>query len=362
MSQAISQHQPRLSTGITTLDTALGGGVSRNAVSEVYGCPGSGKTTFGMALAAEAVRCGHRVVWLSCSQPLPVSRLRDFLQPQSLARRDEHQQEHTEDEEEEERGRRQRLESVTCVATPTLTSLLSLLTTYCGVVDNESALFHEDTALLVIDDLTTLYNAAFPPAADVQYHNNNNNNNNSSSGRDASARKIKVLSVVSDHLLRLAATRNIAVLVLAKLTSRIIKGSRAQLESPFGDAWSSRCAARFVLYRNHDDAFTTHYLTNGGGDGVRWIAIQKHGNKSFADPVGLPFEIIGSGMVSVEAHPTSQARSQGTMTPRKWSRPATPDLQPQVKRTRNESYQADEARIDVDRGKDCEITPRSSAL
>ncbi|KAH8195774.1 hypothetical protein TruAng_010048 [Truncatella angustata] len=66
-----------LATGLSDLDEALNpdledasqnasrpGGFQRGQVIEIWGPPGSGKTTFGLQLAADALKKGGKVVWM----------------------------------------------------------------------------------------------------------------------------------------------------------------------------------------------------------------------------------------------------------------------------------------------------------
>ncbi|KAL7629040.1 hypothetical protein AAE478_000558 [Parahypoxylon ruwenzoriense] len=67
-----------ISTNLSALDQALNdvidgsssalprpGGLQKGQVVEIWGPPGSGKTTFGIQLAANALRQGEKVVWHS---------------------------------------------------------------------------------------------------------------------------------------------------------------------------------------------------------------------------------------------------------------------------------------------------------
>jgi DNA repair protein RadB len=54
----------RVPTGIPALDTLLGGGLERRAITQVYGEPGCGKSTFVLIAAAERLRAGGTVIYL----------------------------------------------------------------------------------------------------------------------------------------------------------------------------------------------------------------------------------------------------------------------------------------------------------
>ncbi|KAL9619702.1 MAG: hypothetical protein Q9160_005722 [Pyrenula sp. 1 TL-2023] len=89
-SQAIQQAIPPtpLKTNLPTLDTFLQPlnplsvtGLQHGYVTETYGPPGSGKTAFGMQVAALALNQDKHVVWLDTAAPLPTSRFREVLDP-----------------------------------------------------------------------------------------------------------------------------------------------------------------------------------------------------------------------------------------------------------------------------------------
>lgn len=287
LSQALAVQKPSLSTRIRDLDEALSGGISLGQITEVYGCPGSGKTTFGLHLAAQIIQEeeeGNEVVWLEGSQPLPASRLRDFIA-----------QDHEEDNVESEEMTLQR---VKCLATPTMTSLLSLLSPAPDATDPEALDFvTEKTRMLVLDDLTTLYNTAFPP---TENH------------RDVNQKKTRVLTALVNRLTRIAITHNLAVVILCKLTSKITRGGPAQMEAPFGDVWSNACTTRILLYRD----FHSRRLSSVDEQDLRWITVQKVGKRNIMDPKGLPIKIIGSGIVSLDLEASQPSRSQSSASQR----------------------------------------------
>jgi len=57
--------QDRISTGVTGLDTLLGGGLVPGGVYLVMGAPGTGKTTFGNQACFTHVAGGHRAVYVT---------------------------------------------------------------------------------------------------------------------------------------------------------------------------------------------------------------------------------------------------------------------------------------------------------
>ncbi len=66
-----------LTTGCEALDAALGGGVERGVVTQLYGPPASGKTNVALTVAAEAAAAGERVLYVD-TEDLSVTRFRDI--------------------------------------------------------------------------------------------------------------------------------------------------------------------------------------------------------------------------------------------------------------------------------------------
>ena len=56
----VSFCRPTISTGALTLDAALGGGLPKGRIIEIYGPESSGKTTIALHAIAEAQRAGGR--------------------------------------------------------------------------------------------------------------------------------------------------------------------------------------------------------------------------------------------------------------------------------------------------------------
>ena len=250
MTQALAT-QSKLSTGIDDLDDSLDGGITRSQVCEIYGCPGAGKTALGMQIAARVVACENLVVWLECSQRFPATRIRNFLDAETY------------------NAERALLSRVKCYRTATLNDLLVFLL-HTDLTD----VIPEQTKLLVIDDLTTLYNTAFPPETIRK-----------DSGRyiePTTSKKQRVLALLGNSLSSLASSKGIAIIVLNNLTTKIT-GGQANLTSPFNETWSNMCATRLLLYRDKDK---------------RWLAVQRTNHRTAVTPTVHEVSLISAGFVS----------------------------------------------------------------
>ena len=67
--------EPRLPTGIPSIDRLLGGGLEADCVTEIYGEGGSGKTLFCLEVAVRVAREGHWVLYVD-TEGVSVDRLR----------------------------------------------------------------------------------------------------------------------------------------------------------------------------------------------------------------------------------------------------------------------------------------------
>jgi DNA repair protein RadB len=54
----------RVPTGIPALDSILGGGLERRAITQLYGEPGCGKSTLALVAAVERLKAGESVIYL----------------------------------------------------------------------------------------------------------------------------------------------------------------------------------------------------------------------------------------------------------------------------------------------------------
>ena len=121
----------RLKCGATEVDELFGGGLTPEAVYEVYGEFGSGKTQFCMSVTAETLANNGKVIWIDCEDTFKPQRLVEILKARELVA----------DEEEAV----DLIGNVKYFHTPTTEQLT-------GTVDSLSKLMREEkTDLLVLD-------------------------------------------------------------------------------------------------------------------------------------------------------------------------------------------------------------------
>jgi len=124
------ESQPRLASKCEAVDNLFNGGLVSEAVYEVYGEFGCGKTQLCLSLTAEAIAQGEDVVWIDCEDTFKPRRLKEILIARELAT---------------EEDANEMLEHVKYFYTPNTEQLL-------GTVDSLSQLMQElNVRLLVID-------------------------------------------------------------------------------------------------------------------------------------------------------------------------------------------------------------------
>jgi len=77
----ISAHKAKtqyLKSGCNSLDLLLGGGLPTQAITEVYGQEGTGKTQYVLSLTVEALQRGEGVLYMDCEGTFELSRLSEI--------------------------------------------------------------------------------------------------------------------------------------------------------------------------------------------------------------------------------------------------------------------------------------------
>ena len=128
--------------------------------------------------------------------------------------------------------------------TPTLPHLLALLT-------HQAPSFPpQNTSLLVIDSISTLFALAFPKTTETS-DTQQTPIKKSDAAQWAAGRRWAVMGDLISKIGRVAATRNIAVLLTSQSTTRIRSETRAILHPAVsGTAWDSGISSRIILYRD----------------------------------------------------------------------------------------------------------------
>ncbi|TVY55451.1 DNA repair protein rhp55 [Lachnellula cervina] len=232
-----------ISTGLSLLDHALQnsepqlpetepfyGGVSRGEVTEVYGPPGVGKTALGMQLAASALHAGEGVIWVDASHSVPGTRLSQILATfHPIASQSSTEPRSTTD----------LLDNLTHFSTPTLAHLVALF--------SRTSQTHPapNTSLIIIDSFSSLITTAFSRTVDATATPKR------SGAPNPSARKFPILQYLTNTLQKLAATRNIAVVVFSQCVTKMRPGCGAVLVPAVSTtAWEQGLGCRVALFRD----------------------------------------------------------------------------------------------------------------
>ncbi|RDW91054.1 hypothetical protein BP5796_02219 [Coleophoma crateriformis] len=293
-----------LSTGLALLDAVLQnqdgeatipGGVSRGKVTEVYGPPGVGKTALGMQMAANVLHAGKRVIWVDTAHPLPGPRFSQILTSC--------QNSHPISSEDKlsESTFSELLRNLTHFSTPTLAHFIALL---CHSSTNFPV---SEASLIVIDSFSTLISNAFPRTVDASA------TPKKPGAPNPGARKFPILQYIINALSKLAATRNIAIVVLSQCVTKMQPGSAAILVPAINTtAWDQGLCCRVALFRdwgweqegNEGDSTISYQVRfaevvkaegitapNGRGRLVAF-AIDENGLQPLAIPITLPISAL----------------------------------------------------------------------
>lgn len=157
-------------------------------------------------------------------------------------------------------------------ATPTLPHLLALLT------HPSSSFPPAETTLIVIESISTLFALAFPKTAGENATSQQNPAaKKSDAAHWASSRRWVVMGDLISKIGRLAATKNIAVLLTNQTTTRIRAETGAVLHPALsGSAWDTGINTRVVIFR--DWMFQASEGASSQGEyvpGVRFAGVLK---------------------------------------------------------------------------------------
>ncbi|KAM7220948.1 P-loop containing nucleoside triphosphate hydrolase protein [Rhypophila decipiens] len=243
-----------------------GGGIQKGEVTEIWGPPGVGKTSFGLQLAASCLRDDGGVVWVDGFHRLPVERLQSTVGPA-------------------QDGLNERFIHYTCPSLAHFIALLCRPTATC---------IPAGTSLIVVDALSALLNHAFPMLDTRE----DANSKGGKKGPSKPATRLQVLQYIVGGLQKLAATRNAAIVILTQCATKM-QADRGSTLIPAINAsiWEQGISTRLVLF--HD------WVEDGENYGprhLRFVGVQKlHGKASDASMDDVcAFEIRPSGLVSVE--------------------------------------------------------------
>ncbi|SPQ25214.1 b197b9cd-a334-45db-b0c3-e1fda643d47c [Thermothielavioides terrestris] len=277
-----------ISTGLAALDASLRSGldgsgpagIRKGHVTEVWGPPGAGKTALGLlpvaSLSAAELYGFHR---------MPIERLRAVAGKEAAQAEDA------------DSGCLDAFTHYTCPSLPHLIALLCRPTVSC---------IPPGTSLVVVDSLSALVNHSFPKHPETRTATDSKG----SKGPSASARRLQVLQYIAGSLQKLAATRDLAVVVLTQCATKMQAERGATLIPAINaSVWDQGMSTRLVLFRDW-------LQERSGVRGVHFVGIQKSDGKdtaSLIDSIGA-FTVEKTGLVAVDYDNTRPSRTL-TSTP-----------------------------------------------
>ncbi|KIV89413.1 hypothetical protein PV10_06819 [Exophiala mesophila] len=301
--QAVTVKARAIPTKLDTLDSYLlpsnglpraSSGIQRGHVTEIYGPPGVGKTTLGLQLACNVLRSSPdraEVLWINGGSPLVEDRLVSIFnqsrQPSDHSAASSPQQ--------PDPNIDLVLEHLTYLEVNTLPRLLTIFA-------HPTAEFPSPrTALIVVDDVSNIVSGSL-----IQ------NSKPSANGpepppvvkekliRNAASRRFRIIETLASAMAKLAALRNLALVVLTNATTNLRNGQRASLRPALASqAWDSGIHARIMLYYDFpppsqeslpESVWSIHGLTL-----MRYAEVQRLSGKDVFLPA-VPFLIEERGL------------------------------------------------------------------
>ncbi|KAL8861297.1 MAG: hypothetical protein Q9178_002169 [Gyalolechia marmorata] len=184
---------------------------------------------------------------------------------------------------------------------PTLPHLIALLTHPAPTFPPEGA------TLLIVDSVSTLFSQAFVQSN--KYEENRPSSKKSDVAQWASGRRWAVMTDLVSAVAKLAATRNMAVIITSQTTTKMRFGNTALLQPAMsGTAWDLGISSRILLYQDwkaETDNESTQKRTAAVPD-LRFAAVSKIGGVSL-EGFGhiVPFSIVSDGMREIEIASTA---------------------------------------------------------
>lgn len=325
---AIEKHKP-ISTGIPQLDRAIrgpndpldsAGGVPRGSVTEVYGPPGSGKTTLAMHLVVNMLRDSdsrEKVVWIDTTTAVNLPRLARIAR--GHVREPRHRTVPLPHENREATARSPSQiysRAADTVHEPDfiteenfmLRQITQLPHFVLFALEPPDEILPDKTTLLVIDGLSSLVMAGLPDRAHPTDAPPPSPAREEIFSKNLAARRAIVVGNISAALHNLAASRNMAVVVLSQVSANRRSGSKATLRSVLSSKqWDASIGTRIVLYRRFWPSMKLRDMPRK--EARRWITRMKQGlrvaevervNGRAVATVGVKFVILRGGMRAVD--------------------------------------------------------------
>ena len=263
-------------------------------MTDIFGPPGVGKTTFGIQLAINALNApdaGSRVIWINTGSSLVQRRLHDLAAAYDAGDASELPSSPPI----AEKLIQSPLDRLIYVQPQTPAHLLTL------VLHPTSSFPPPATSLLIIDDLPNYITSHFPRSCRPNQASTSTNIMADKQAFRASSRRFNILSSLSSGLTRLASSRHIAVVLLSNVAVSIKNGERALLRSALsGQMWDAAIDTRIVLYRDFPPEHLYDQLNAQERTAWRVAEVIRAGGKDVLRP-GVGFLLEDRGLRQLSA-------------------------------------------------------------
>lgn len=300
--QGIPSSLSHLDVALTTKTVASSGtGVRRGVVTEVFGPPGSGKTTFAIQLVVNALNTldqNTKVLWMNTGSPIVGQRLHDM----NAAHRHSQVEQPSSPPSGNKTAKDSALDRFTYIQPSSLAHFLTL------IMHTTPSFPPPATSLLIIDDFSNYIASHFPrPARSTSTAVPSSATIVAQKAASrSSSRRFNILSSLASALRRLASSRHIAVVLLSNVMVSVKSGERALLKSALtGQLWDAAIDTKLVLYRDFPPPELNDKLSYEEKRGWRVAEVIRIGGKDVVRR-GVPFVIEDGGLrgLRVERHPS----------------------------------------------------------
>jgi hypothetical protein len=279
-------------------------GVQRGYVTEVYGPPGVGKTTFGLQVAVNALCSSNdesHVLWVDTGSPLVEERLLELMKGYHHPAAPPPASKNAASPSASPPGP----DSLDCVGSlleakfsrVEVLALPRLLTLF---LHPTRSFLSPKTCLIVVDDLSNLLLGSFSRNPKVLSH--------AASAapptavrekleRRAVGRRFRIIEALAAAMSKMAALSNVAVLVLTNAAVSLRSGQRAMLKPALSSqAWDTAVHTRIMLYRDFPDDEQQAEILGLGGAGLRYADVQRLARGDFFHTRPVPLTILTDGL------------------------------------------------------------------
>ncbi|EHY58869.1 hypothetical protein HRR83_001873 [Exophiala dermatitidis] len=300
--QSASAKARGIPSGLPALDSLLPPGdlaiatpgIQRGHVTEVFGPPGVGKTTFALQVAINTLLSpidDSHVLWVNTGSPLIEERMHELLQASLEGGNNTTTNDASPDSSLPVLGDAKSLlqDKFMYLEASSLPRVLTLFlhpTRSCP---------SPKTSLIVVDDLSNLVLGSFTrnpktlkssaPAAVREKME-----------KRAAGRRFRVIESLAAAMSKLAALKRLSVLVLTNATMSFKVGHKATLRPALSSqAWDTAVHTRIMMYRDFPDDEQEDEMADLETRGLRYAEIQRIARKDvYRSPV--PFLVLGRGI------------------------------------------------------------------